>query len=240
MKIEFLLEGPYVHDEDIQPIPAKNDIPKWFKDMPGIAIGQEDPHESSIKRCMPFLDVLTAGYFYRSPCDINLKGWPDKSTETGKQWSAKWAQTEYPKPWVSEHGVGQVGTHPWMKKEKALPLKFNFCARIRTPPGYSTLITAPINDYTLPEKGIHILAGILDSDMYHEVNFPFFFTNFSEREVHIPKGTSIVQMIPFKRDEWVHEKEEVNTNEDKALHMKLRSTFINNYKKMFWKKKSFK
>ena len=53
--------------KDVLPIPAKLNIPDWFKKL------NHTPKLKTVKGCMPFLDALTAGYILKMPQDLFLK-----------------------------------------------------------------------------------------------------------------------------------------------------------------------
>jgi hypothetical protein len=72
---------------------------------------------------------------------------------------------------------------------------------VETPKGYSVLYSQPFNRFELP---FLTTSGIIDND---SVNLPgsmpfFLIKGFSGV---IPAGTPYVQMIPFKREDWVSE-----------------------------------
>jgi hypothetical protein len=108
----------------------------------------------------------------------------------------------------------------------------------RTPPGYSVLVTHPMNRYDLP---FFTLSGIVDSDIW---GLPVFFSFFLRRDFigTIPKGTPIMQFIPFKRDDW---ELEINKNkeiiEEEEFKAEKRRTMVTGYyKKDVWQQKEFK
>ena len=70
-----------------------------------------------------------------------------------------------------------------------------------TPPGYSVLITHPMNRFDLP---FYTMSGIVESDIW---GLPVFTAFFLQKDFIgvIPKGTPIFQIIPFKRDDWERE-----------------------------------
>ena len=53
--------------EDVTPIPAKLNIPDWFKKL------DHKFDNKTVKGCMPFLDALSAGYLLRMPQDLLLR-----------------------------------------------------------------------------------------------------------------------------------------------------------------------
>ena len=108
--------------------------------------------------------------------------------------------------------------------------------KIKTPPGYSCIFTNPLNK----NSPIKIIDGVVDTDSFHQVNFPFYWTGDINKELTIiQKGTPLIQVIPFKRENWKMsvKKSELDTYREK---MKLSQFLKDNYKKLFWKKKSFK
>jgi hypothetical protein len=81
------------------------------------------------------------------------------------------------------------------------PFKWNNYWRITTPAGYSCLFRQPSWRFDLP---FYTASGIVDTDRHPvAVNFPFFFLN--GWHGIIEAGTPIVQVIPFKRDDWESE-----------------------------------
>jgi hypothetical protein len=106
-----------------------------------------------------------------------------------------------------------------------------------TPPGHSVLITHPMNRYDLP---FYVQSGIVESDIW---GLPVFIAFFLKRNFQgvIPKGTPIMQIIPFKRDNW--ELETIETEEELDRHELMaenrRSMLYGYYKKTAWRKKIF-
>jgi hypothetical protein len=77
--------------------------------------------------------------------------------------------------------------------------KFTSPYVIKTPPGYSCIFTHPFNQVS----PFLTLTGVVDTDMHPlAVQFPFLMLK--DWEGTIKAGTPIVQIIPFKRDDWNH------------------------------------
>ena len=115
--------------------------------------------------------------------------------------------------------------------------KFHNKWLIKTPPGYSCLFIKPMNRM---EERFEIIPGIVDTDEYiNLINFPFILRKRDEQFL-IKKGEPMVQVIPFKREPW----KKWSGFYLEKLHSKTRnlliSKFIDRYKNLFWKKKSFK
>jgi hypothetical protein len=185
-QIEFLCR-PQDKGVIAEPIPAKTSLPEWFRRLP--AVNKQHLTATStgltIKRCMPFLDALSAGWIIPLAATVRLE-----ITDSGKTVTAGW---EFDREMVSYHGLQQVAGNP---REPRPPCKFHNQWTIRTPAGWSCLFVHPLNR---PHPVFETLAGIVDTDTYHAViNFPFFAT--APDGVHIiNKGTPIVQVIPFRR-----------------------------------------
>ena len=107
-----------------------------------------------------------------------------------------------------------------------------------TPPGYSCLFIAPLNR---KEDRFELLSGVVDTDTYNNtINFPFLNKKWNQRTL-IKQGEPMVQVIPFKRDDW---KMEAGfrwfQDEHTAVIHRLWTSIVDKYKNKFWRKKSFK
>jgi hypothetical protein len=218
--------------KEYYPVPAKKVIPDWYKDMNSYVRGKKevvtDPADgdtsSTIKKCMPVFDALTAGYIIPTACDIYVY------QEDGAP-RFKWPSQKY----LGSHSAEQIGNHPDATGFRAA--KFVNTWIVKTPPGYSCMFIPPMHH----DNMFKILEGVVDTDTYHAaVEFPFQLKNISWEGV-IPAGTPMVQVIPFKRESWSHEV--INTPEEAVSHYiaqkRLRSVFFEAYKNKFWHKKDF-
>lgn len=215
------------------PKPSKKYIPQWYKDgelwLGGTPNIESYSSNTGMKHCMPFLDAMTSGYMLETPADIQVvrsKGnaipritWmlkPDpvdlRSNDLGS--TIPKLVGHDPDNWA---WVGQFG--------------------IKVPKGYSVLLTHPFNRFDLP---FTTLSGIMDSDGHYAAGrVPFFLK--SEFEGVIPAGTPIAQLLPFKRESWVHE---VDYDEELAWetsqqNYNARKVMSGYYKKNVWVKKSY-
>lgn len=211
------------------PKPANKFIPEWYKSMDSYIGKEKKPVNNgittaTIKRCMPVYDSITAGYIITLPADLfvsNRDGFPYY------QWSNLGL--------IDFHPVEQAPIHP-NKNGFSYP-KFMNPWSIKTPKGYSVLFVQPFHR----ESVFTILPGIVDTDTYYSpVNFPFTL-NDPNFEGLIPEGTSIAQVIPFKRESWNMEfGSEKTLIEQKNISLKLQNKFFDRYKNMFWHKKEYK
>ena len=106
--------------------------------------------------------------------------------------------------------------------------------------GYSLLVTHPLNRFDLPFVS---LSGIVDADitMTHG-RIPFFIKKgFSGV---IEAGTPILQVLPFKRDDWEMELKFYNQDEIVERFMDQSRTFRTEngevYKKTMWTRRKYK
>jgi hypothetical protein len=171
------------------PVPAKSVLPDWFRRLPAVDHGQRSATNSglTIKRCMPFLDAMTTGWILPLAATVRLE-----IKDGGRTVDAGW---EFDRTMVSNHGAHQVAGNP---REPAPPCKFHNYWSIRTPAGWSCLFLPPLNR---PGQPFECVAGVVDTDTYAaDIHFPFFAA--APDGVHVvEKGTPLVQVIPFRRDQ---------------------------------------
>ena len=74
---------------------------------------------------------------------------------------------------------------------------------IKTPPGYSSLITQPFNNINYPHPQIKTFTGLVNTDTYFNPVTYFFHVKAPFTGI-IKKGTPLVQVVPIKREEWQH------------------------------------
>lgn len=175
------------------PRPAKQYIPEWYKQSERFVGGKARIVEGrktnkALKACFPFLDSLTGGYIVELPVDVQVTqtidgpkfDWPTQVSPISYRESASAKMLPIP--------LGCGKTH----------LIWTPTFIFKTPPGYSTLVTHPLNRHDLP---FVTLSGIIDSDKVVQTgNYPFFLAK--DFEGVIEAGTPIMQLLPFKRDNW--------------------------------------
>jgi len=218
-------------DEEFFPYPAKHGLPQWYKDMKSYRDNikemelETNKPTSTVKRCMPFFDSLTAGYIIPTPTDFNVV------RKDGQQYF-QWSSMDF----IEFHHSFQLETHKEAQKVPAVPKMFNPWG-IVTPPGYSLLCVPPMNrDDSLFE----IFSGVMDTDKFNlNGNFPFLMNDPDWTGI-VPAGTPMAQVIPFKRESY---KMEITGEEDfkriEKQAAKLSSRFWNRYRDMFWTRKEY-
>ena len=72
--IEFLCR-PEDKGVIAQPVPAKSALPAWFRQVPGVDTSQVGATNNglTVKRCMPFLDALSAGWIIPLAATVRLE-----------------------------------------------------------------------------------------------------------------------------------------------------------------------
>ena len=222
--------------EEYRPVPASKIIPDWYKNLESYVGGEKRPDgnagtTATAKRCMPIFDAITGGYIISTHTDLFVSQVPD---ENGKkfvhyEWANFGALGFHPKEQLPEHpdGAGHEINYP----------KWSNAWAITTPPGYSCLFISPLHR----ETPIIVLPGVVDTDTYNaSVNFPFVLRD-PKMDGLIPAGTPIMQVIPFKRDEF---QMEIGSNEEfqqqAKVTNKLRSVFFDSYKRQFRQPKEYR
>lgn len=169
------------------PVPAKTFLPDWFRKLPAVDSSRLSTGDSglTIKRCMPFLDAMTAGWIIRLAATVRME-----ISDGGKTVDTAW---DFDRTLVSNHGAHQVAGNP---RQPAPPCKFHNYWSVRTPPGWSCLFVQPLNR---PNGIFELVSGVVDTDTYTaEIHFPFFATGADGLHI-IEKGAPLVQVIPFER-----------------------------------------
>ncbi len=188
----------------LDPIPAVNDLPHWYKkanrfrDEDKKVSLTEQGKNLTIKACSPVFDSMSAGYFIRLSADVYVS-----QTEEGAYF--RW---DVSTPIVDAHSSGQVVSMPIRKGYQTVPFKWINLHNIYTPQGYSVLFQHPAYRDDLP---FYCLSGIVDTDTFnYPVNFPFFIEE--GYEGLIERGTPIAQVVPIKREHWKSQYGEVEKN----------------------------
>lgn len=217
-RIEFLTlpdqMGRFPH-----PYPASKAVPDWIKAMP-----MDRGGGPTLKRCPPFLEAMTAGYIIPAPADVQFEVSPDAKMS----WQSR-------DKVIGGHFGSQFQGAPFGNE---LVLKFINPWVIRTPPGYSTLITAPFNRFHMPFVA---LSGIVETESYYrEVHLPMICTMRPGTRFLLARGTPLVQVIPFRREKWTSEAlplDEAQRNE--AERPFQAEGHLGVYKSQFWRKHEY-
>lgn len=233
-EVTFVARDKFLLEVSEAPKPAKLFIPDWYKNLPTHQTKQpqfDDMHgngNSTMKQCMPFFDGFNMGYIMTTPCDIYVeKGFDGETVK------------------ISSHKMFDVVGARGPASKTSMPIpdeyynqEFTWITTFEasTPEGYSSFCMHPINRPDLP---FHTITGIMDTDKWYITgNHPFFIKKGFEGV--IPMGTPMMQIIPFKRDEWrATEPRAMDHLEHDILQAKVRRHFNGGYKKEAWSKKVY-
>jgi hypothetical protein len=229
MNIEFFCEDSHV-SEYWPPVPAKDCIPEEYANLPAgkekYQIKEEPIH--NIKGCLPAMDFMSAGYIIFNSYELELD---TKFKQFREDLNLKTARTIT----ESEHesniharkalAIYYENACPVINEQKKQRVYFKVKTSwaVRTPPGYSCLVMQP---FYLNEKRFTIMPAIIDTDTYH---LPIPITGYLniKENTRIRPGTPLVQIIPFKRDDW-------NMSiSDKIPSDKSKFFIWNSYKRLF-------
>jgi hypothetical protein len=210
--------------------PAKKYIPDWYSKTKSF-IGEKPSFingvtNAAIKSCVPFTDSFLTGYIAELWCDIEVvQGDSGPELKFSKDIPSpilvRGLEVSYPMPAPNGYEKHFAWNSPHL---------------IKTPPGYSLLITHPLNQYDLP---FFTLSGIVDADKDLMPNGKISFFIKKDFEGIIKRGTPIFQVIPFKRESWksVESPELRKEVQKRAFNI---VTVVNGwYKKNVWTKKEY-
>ena len=205
-----------------RPVPAHKAVPTWWKDLDrhtnepnmshanGLVEGAGIPYGETVKACVPVLDTLRTGYIIPLWQELaigftdddpnfpiiswNFQGLGQRKIDSGDLEQVARSNVD-PKSFASAKGM------PIHNRalENNFPYMFTINSpwTIKTPPGYSCLFTKPLNS-DLP---FDFINGIVNTDKYSlPVNWNFMINRRFKGTLRV--GTPMMQIIPFKRDEW--------------------------------------
>lgn len=232
-KIEFYSWSDLAENVSKMPSLAKSHIPASWKEKPRyvgseelMLYGKDDSGNAvpntGLKHCIPYFDAMTAGYVQELHCDIQI------TIKNGEQY-AKWRSPLNPiqvrNPDEIDSSLGYSSKHfAWLMQWG-----------IKTPPGWSCLLTSPMNR---PELPFITPSAIMDTDHYSSPgNISFHLKDGFEGI--ILAGTPIYQIIPIKREAWVSEKNLSLRSEGQKEQEKRMNFFSGFYKKERWQKKEY-
>lgn len=234
MNIKFHLVREW-EDLDIpSPFPASKGVPSWMKHLTPEA--ERDDYQT-VKRCIPFLDAMTAGYIIPLPFDLTIA-----ITPTGNQllWKSEEEKERLSKYTIVEsHDSSQYPGAPFSQFKV---IKFYNPWIVETSPNTSCMFVPPLNRPELPYVP---LSGIVDTDQYfNTVNLPCVFPGLDVgHQINLKMGTPMIQVIPFKRQEWkssiTNLKEGVLTRAHETRE-DMRNDRKEWYRRKKWQKKSYR
>lgn len=225
MEIEFFAAAQAV-ETLVPPIPAAQAIPDWWVKAQLIEKGSGDPSigkkdHSTFKACQPFTDALRTGYIIPLWQDIAYSDTSEYYGESEPRMTINWGRGDE----VSGTGHTPVTAKGWGAWEEIAGIEdiiygasfsFHNPWLIRTPPGYSCLFTTPLNN---ENSVIKFFSGIVNTDTYfNQVNLFFGFRKGISTPGILKRGIPLVQVIPFKREEWTSSVKPIEVNSEEYNH----------------------
>lgn len=209
-KIEFLCDRD-LYTAVPEPQPANKVLPDWYENLePKMGDGL---HESTVRRCMPFLDATTEGWIIPLMGEVAMEV---KDDEMNINWNMD-------RKLIGRHNPEQVGGDMFPLDKPVL--KFNNYWAIKVPKGYSVLFTSPFNRI---EKRFKVFSGVVDCDQYFNyINFPFLWLDESNQTTVLNAGTPLVQAIPFKREERITKAETRPLTNNEQLEVSRQQNRLN-------------
>jgi hypothetical protein len=241
-KVKFINTLPKMKNVFPEPEPSSKNIPSWYKKVESFYDNDPTPNNGNqqltVKRCVAFLDVLSSGYILKAPFDIYV----DTTQESPKfdvPEAMKALVSIGNKAFLGAHDLKQVPGYPFDHDQYVEYLfRVNMIWVVETDPGYSALFINPQHHDVTP---FFAISAIIDTDTYPSNGLMSFLVKKNFKGV-VPKGTPLMQVIPFKREEYISEyietKEKVS--EVNRITLFVRSVFNSGYKKFLWHKKSYR
>lgn len=222
-----------VHD---RPLPAKEFIPKWYRDMPPYHPGPGNPDgktlivenfhsNSSAKKCTPMLDAMTAGYIIPLWTDVQVRQVNGTPLITWK------VQAD-----VFELHGDSAHTIPAPPGYDQIVFKYINKLWIQTDPGYSISVSAPAGHYNQPFLQI---PAVIDSDSKSMAPTPFPVWIKKGFEGVVEKGTPMAQVVPFKREAWTHNIDVAEEREYEYSLNRWKTRIGSQYIRSSWHKKKY-
>jgi hypothetical protein len=221
-----------------KPSPTKKHIPEWYRKAESTYDLEGFP-SAGLKKCMPYMDSLISGYVLTFPVNVYINeqkndlGYLFQNSENNLQ--IRWDGPPEFSDLIMERPIELGSTMPRPAGHYPNHLVFSGKWSIKTPRGWSLLMTPPLNRYDLPFTAS---SGIIDSDKFTSPgNIPFFIKKgFSGV---IPEGTPLVQLIPIKRESWLMSENDKSLEDLRVIERSLIRNPKTEYKHFAWKRKKF-
>ncbi len=221
-----------------KPKPALQFIPEVYKKLDRQMSGQHKKTNQTIKACVPFLDAYKSGYILPFQIDYDVYYYDGRLNFDASNILSGAQEAEALKNFKIDFHANEQVPEELRHDKRTVEAVFKFINpwTIITPPGYSCLFTQPLNQ-NAPFK---IIDGVVDTDKYHNrVHFPFYWTGDINKRYLLKHGTPMVQVIPFKRDDWKMEVSKEDAFNEKYW-FSLARRLVDGYRQTAWSKKNYK
>lgn len=183
---------------------SKYNIPDWLKNLTKYSnkdntfIYKYGENNLTAKSCLPLIDGFTSGYTIVLDRDVEVER--DEYGKINIHWGFGPEDIKYP---ITQRAPKEAvdmdvcGFDNFYGYDDLMFSWFPFWC-IKTPKGYSSILIHPVNRVDLP---FYTIGGVVDTDGWGEAgNHPFLIK--SGWSGTIKAGTPIIQIIPFKRENW--------------------------------------
>lgn len=237
--ISFISSLPKMGKAFPEPEPLSKNIPEWYKSQFSYQDNDKTPKNGfqniTVKKCMAISDVLLMGYILKAPFDIYLD---TTDGQTLKQ-EVPGSYQVFTRAVTGNHKEFQYDKMPIDKDFYVRDLlRINMIWLIKTKPGYSCLF---INPMLGDESPLMSVPGVIDTDEFLSTGLFSFFVKKNYKGI-IKKGTPLIQVIPFKREDFNYEiiKDPDIVKKLDEQDATIRTSFSSGYKNLFWKSKKYK
>jgi len=206
-KVEFLCPEEWAEAYPA-PVPAASVKPEWLTNLQDSPDDREPSMPGTVARCMSFMQAMNLGYIFRCPVDIGYR-----PVDGGYGLDFGWGPDD--EAFIEPFDALSIGGDDFPIEPKIL--KFVHKWVIKTPPGYSCLITHPMNR---PDPRFRAFSGVVATDEYpNYAHVPFVWTGDVDEKGVIERGTPIAQIIPYKRDRIIGEAVVRNQTEEEKMEL---------------------
>jgi hypothetical protein len=217
--VQFVTEDKHLLNfEECLPKTANKFIPQWWKDIPANIPG-------TVKKCPSFSDIFSIGYVIPMWSDVRL-------SYDGLDWNWQIADSNYK---VEVHDNNQF--LDYAEKHIDSPNnKFIFKLvspwSIITKPGWSVLQIPLFYNFN---NDFQIMSGIIDSDIYHELNIQILYQS-KQDFIEIKRGDPLCLYVPIKRDYGTYSFREQTIKDTDKIQIAKRYAKGTFYKNMAYRK----
>lgn len=188
--------------DNFKPQPANRFLPEWYKKQSTKWDFWDQP--PGAKRCPGIRDYMTDG--------IILPAWSDIHFQKQENGDIKWNVSVANNPTITAVS-DRLGDFKWIQHQdhqQTVGMELHdvknygtlklICPYIfQTEPGYGLEFSDPFYHH---RRDVKVLPGRIETDIWHEVNFPFEFynniNNFKKHALKITAGDPLIMVRPYK------------------------------------------
>lgn len=216
-------------------IQNSENLPSWWRKQLGYIDNNRQVESGqlklTVKKCQAVFDSMTMGYYLKCPMDLYID-----STQENLTFSL--SAPELNGHVLSTHSREQLSEYPTQDHYHKDILRIHPMWIVETEKGFSSMFLNPMHADSSP---ITAVPGVIDTDKYPSDGYLSFNVKKGFKGI-IKQGTPIIQVIPFRRDEWksIIIDDQNSDSYISNITTSVRSVFENGYRIKFWTKKIFK